>query len=170
MQCPKCHQTLSTITFAGVSIQTCPACGGDWLDAGELGNIARARQSRFTPEECIAVARAAPITGTPAADLHRHLTCPKCGSQTHAVNYGEDTGLIIDECDTCGGVWLDKGELEKIEELVEGWDDGLPQDMAQYGPKLRQISADVNTLETVHISHFRLINAMINGILDILGD
>ena len=170
MQCPKCQQPLTGIDYQGVHIETCPQCGGDWLDAGQLGNIVRARQARFTKEECVAVAQAAKITGTKLTTLDRHLTCPQCGGTTHPVNYGDDTGLIIDECAGCNGVWLDKGELDKIEELVEGWDDELPDDLAHYGPKLRQVESDVNQFETVHISHFRLINTMINGILDLLGD
>jgi|GEM_PF-4001345 len=41
MQCPMCHQALRGLDYQGVHIETCPACGGDWLDAGELGNMSR---------------------------------------------------------------------------------------------------------------------------------
>ena len=170
MQCPKCHQPLTGIDYQGVHIETCPACGGDWLDSGELGSIVKARQQRFSKEEAVAVAQAAKITGTKITMLDRHLTCPKCGGATHPVNYGDDTGLIIDECANCNGMWLERGEIDKIEELVQGWDDELPDDLAKYGPKLRQVADEVNATETVHISHIRLINTVINGILDLFGE
>ena len=170
MQCPKCNQPLSAIDYQGVHIDTCPACGGDWLDAGELGNILQSRQGRFTQQECVAVAQAATITGTKLTTLNRHLTCPKCGQTTHPVNYGDDSGLILDKCAGCGGVWIEGGELEKIQKLVEGWDDELPDDLAHYGPKLRQVAVDEHAFEQVHTTHHRLIDAMINGILDLLGD
>ena len=170
MQCPTCHQPLRGIDYQGVHIETCPACGGDWLDAGELVNIVTARQARFTEQECVAVAQAAIITGTKLTDLNRHLTCPKCGGTTHPINYGEDTGLIIDKCVQCNGVWLARGELDKIDELVHGWDDELPDDMAKYGPKLRQVAAQVDQYETIHIPHIRLIDSMINGIFNFIGD
>ncbi len=170
MECPKCHQTLTGIDYAGVHIETCPACGGDWLDAGQLGSIVEARQARFDEKTCIAIAQAAKITGEKMLALNRHLTCPKCGGTTSPVNYGDDSGLIIDKCPGCNGVWLERGELEKIQELVEGWDDGLPADLAHYGPKLREVAAQEHAFEQVHTTHIRLIDAMINGILDLLGD
>ena len=170
MQCPMCHQNLQGVDYQGVHIETCPGCGGDWLAAGELDNIVTARQTRFTEEECLAVAKAATITGVipPASD--RHLTCPQCGGTTEPINYGDDSGLIIDKCPKCKGIWVPRGELDKIDELVHGWDDELPADLAKYGPKLRQILAQEDQDETVSLSHVRLINSLINGILDLLGD
>jgi Zn-finger nucleic acid-binding protein len=170
MECPKCHQALQGVDYEGVHIETCPACGGDGLDAGELAGIVEARNRRFNEQECLAIAQAAKITGVKLSTLDRHLTCPKCGGTTHPVNYGDDTGLIIDKCAQCNGIWLERGELEKIEELAEGWRDELPDDLAKYGPKLRQVAADVNRDMQVHISHVPLINSLINGILDFAGD
>ena len=40
--------------------------------------------------------------------------CPKCGVD---LIEREHNGAKIDECAECGGMWLDKGELEIIEEL-----------------------------------------------------
>src|SRR5579884_2199939 len=111
MQCPNCHVDLQGVDYAGVHIETCPTCGGDWLDAGELQSIAEARKSRFSQEECDAIAQAATIQGVRMYNLKRHLTCPKCGGTTNPVNYGDDSGLIIDRCPGCNGVWLEKGEL-----------------------------------------------------------
>jgi uncharacterized protein len=170
MQCPNCHQALTGIDYQGVHIEICPACGGDWLDAGQLGNIVRARQARFSEKECLAVAQAAKITYVKLPTSDRHLICPKCGGTTHPINYGDDTGIIIDKCAGCNGVWLDRGELDKIEELVEGWNDELPDDLAKYSPKLRQVAVDVDQDLQVHISHIRLIDSAINGILDLFGE
>jgi Zn-finger nucleic acid-binding protein len=170
MQCPKCHQPMQGIDYEGVHIETCPACGGDWLDAGELDSIVRAREVRFDQKECLAIAQATKISHVKLATLNRHLTCPRCGGTTHPINYGDDSGLIIDKCAQCGGVWLEKGEIEKIQELVEGWEDELPEDLAQYGPKLRQVAVDVDQDLYVHISHFRLIDSLINGIMDFFGE
>ena len=170
MQCPKCRQPLAGVDYQGVHIETCPACGGDWLDSGELKSIVEARNTRFDEKECLAVAQAAKITGVKLNKLNRHLTCPKCGGTTNPVNYGDDTGIIIDKCAQCHGIWLERGELEKIQELVEGWKDELPDDLAKYGPKLRQIAADVDRDEQVHPSHIALVNTLINGILDVFHE
>ena len=39
------------------------------------------------------------------------MKCPRCTGKLHAETYDE---VGIDRCDTCGGVWLDAGELEQI--------------------------------------------------------
>ncbi|HUR93223.1 MAG TPA: zf-TFIIB domain-containing protein [Gemmatimonadales bacterium] len=36
MKCPKDGYDLASSTYHGVQIETCPHCGGMWLDAGEL--------------------------------------------------------------------------------------------------------------------------------------
>jgi len=40
--------------------------------------------------------------------------CPKCGC---TLGEREHRGVKIDECPECGGMWLDKGELELIGEM-----------------------------------------------------
>jgi ribosomal protein L37AE/L43A len=43
-----------------------------------------------------------------------HNKCPKCGCD---LVEREHSHVKIDECAECGGMWLDKGELEMIEEM-----------------------------------------------------
>jgi Zn-finger nucleic acid-binding protein len=40
MKCPKDGHDLATGEYHGVQIETCPHCGGMWLDAGELEVVA----------------------------------------------------------------------------------------------------------------------------------
>lgn len=39
------------------------------------------------------------------------LVCPKCGSGMAAY---ERNGIVIDQCTSCRGVFLDRGELEHL--------------------------------------------------------
>ncbi|HET7240886.1 MAG TPA: zf-TFIIB domain-containing protein [Gemmatimonadales bacterium] len=39
MKCPKDGYDLTSTQFHGVQIETCPHCGGVWLDAGELAQV-----------------------------------------------------------------------------------------------------------------------------------
>lgn len=44
-----------------------------------------------------------------------HLNkCPKCGCE---LEVREHNGVKIDQCAECSGIWLDKGELELIEDI-----------------------------------------------------
>jgi uncharacterized protein len=40
MKCPKDGYDLTSSEYHGVQIETCPHCGGMWLDAGELAAVA----------------------------------------------------------------------------------------------------------------------------------
>jgi hypothetical protein len=48
--------------------------------------------------------------GTQAAAM----TCPRCGGTLAEREYHN---VKIDECTGCGGVWLDKGELQLLEHV-----------------------------------------------------
>jgi ribosomal protein L37AE/L43A len=54
-------------------------------------------------------------------ELHaaKEMTCPRCGKTLHERI---EHGVSIDECPGCGGVWLDKGELDALVKADEqGW-------------------------------------------------
>src|SRR5690349_2697868 len=39
------------------------------------------------------------------------LTCPKCGGQMRSY---ERNGVTVDQCSECRGIFLDRGELERL--------------------------------------------------------
>lgn len=39
------------------------------------------------------------------------LTCPKCGAEMRSY---ERNGITVDQCSGCRGVFLDRGELERL--------------------------------------------------------
>jgi len=45
MKCPKDGYDLNTGEYHGVQIETCPHCGGMWLDAGELDAVSHEDRS-----------------------------------------------------------------------------------------------------------------------------
>lgn len=168
MNCPNCKGTLSPITYEGIQIETCSGCGGEWLDNGELLHVNKVREVRFNVDERRALAQATKIKGVKLDDVDRDLVCPKCAGRTDAVNFGGNTGIIIDRCTDCSGIWLDAGELEKVQMLVEGWDDCLEEDLAKYGPKLREVAEKVDSNDDAKVSRIGFVNVIINGILDIM--
>ena len=40
MHCPKCGESLKARSFQKIEIDQCTGCGGIWLDAGELEQVA----------------------------------------------------------------------------------------------------------------------------------
>jgi Zn-finger nucleic acid-binding protein len=47
---------------------------------------------------------------TKLKDLH-FMHCPKCGMEMNEVEFRD---VMIDACFCCGGMYLDKGEIDKI--------------------------------------------------------
>lgn len=61
------------------------------------------------------------------------MNCPHCNV---ALVMTERSGVEIDYCPKCRGVWLDRGELDKIIERVDGQEQPAPpQAAAQVGQR-----------------------------------
>ena len=50
------------------------------------------------------------------------LTCPSC-TEPSTLRSVDRAGVLIDACPRCRGVWLDRGELDKLIELESSRDD-----------------------------------------------
>ena len=55
------------------------------------------------------------------------LVCPKC--QGHMRTYERRSGVTVDQCADCRGIFLDQGELERLVGAEQGWQRslGLPR-------------------------------------------
>lgn len=69
------------------------------------------------------------------------IMCPNCSTSMQALNR---TGVEFDMCPSCRGVWLDRGELEKIIQGVrDGESDALtPAPAYTQRPRLRDSYAE----------------------------
>ena len=112
---------MQEVHYEGVEIDVCPDCIGVWLDDTELTTIVLSRERAWPPG---VVARVLELTGTMGVPLHelkRSLFCPKCDARLDPVNYQDNSGIIVNPCPARHGVWLDHGELAKIQIFMEHW-------------------------------------------------
>lgn len=71
------------------------------------------------------------------------MKCPVCRDVDLVMS--ERNGIEIDYCPTCRGVWLDRGELDKIIERATPAMAAAPQSQPQAQPQMRpQPSHDSN--------------------------
>ncbi len=66
------------------------------------------------------------------------LSCPKCGGR---MRESERSGIVLEQCEDCRGIFLDRGELERfIEAEGGGWSGrvGAPGDAWRLGPEATQ--------------------------------
>ncbi len=122
MKCLRCRDIECEIKiYEGVEIDVCPSCGGVWLDSGELKKIIDSREVVFDKEYIKEVVENS-FAGVSDDEQNKQLICPKCGDSLYASNYDYASGIIIDVCPNGDGMWLDEGELQKIEAYREGWE------------------------------------------------
>ena len=168
MQCPQCRSELDPLEYEGAPIHGCNTCGGEFISAEDLGRVVRLRQEQFRAELQAALAERQPSFGVPESETARSLCCPGCGESMRVVNYGSDTGVFVDRCERCAGLWLDQQELEKIQLLMERWADEAPQQLRALSSELetaRQAAA-ARTNSAFSGSRFAFVNAVINRLLD----
>ena len=84
------------------------------------------------------------------------------------LNYLGDTGVHLDRCPACHGLWLDHQELERVQVLVERWADDAPEQIRSIAGQLEEAreQAARETTGVFQASRFSLVNALINRILD----
>ena len=62
------------------------------------------------------------------------LTCPKCASDMRSY---ERNRVLVDQCTGCGGLFLDRGELEKLVAAENEWHGGASVPAAAPPPQDR---------------------------------
>jgi len=112
-RCPKCGKDLKSKVLGTLEVDECESCKGVWLDRGELGEA----------EESVD-----PNLNWLDFEIWKHpekfksketgLKCPSCATNTINFEYGH-TGVEINYCPSCHGIWLEKDELPKIIESLE---------------------------------------------------
>jgi uncharacterized protein len=51
------------------------------------------------------------------------LVCPKCNGLMRTY---ERSGVTVDQCTDCRGIFLDRGELERLVDAEQGWQSSHP--------------------------------------------
>lgn len=77
------------------------------------------------------------------------MQCPVCTTQ--ALVMSERQGIEIDYCPQCRGVWLDRGELDKIVERSAGAAAPAPVRAAAPPPPPQQVHPQVQHRDTRHL-------------------
>ena len=131
MNCPVCTTALSTGTHEGMELNGCGACGGRFVSYASLRAIT-ADDTRPRPgHERAAAMDAAGTAATTEGDDRSPLPCPECSDPMRRYVHQYASGVWVDSCEV-HGVWLDAGELERLEAYAEAMAVGMsPTDTAR---------------------------------------
>lgn len=164
MKCPRCSGALRPVLHDGVSVEVCSECKGEWLHAGELQKIVEHHDEVFASDEIASLAAVNKEIFTAEKDDHDEMNCPACANvPMEHFNYGDTSGIILHKCPSCGGIWTDKDQLEKVEEVVDGWKADLDEDFEKNGPLLDKVEMEEQKEldRSVSISRFGFVNAVL---------
>ncbi len=107
-QCPRCSVPFQSQRRTFAEIDTCPQCGGTFLDPGE-GITALGHHDDL---------RAVVDRGDAMLVGHSTLGCPTGHGPMTVYRFGDAAQPVeIDVCNTCGGAFFDAGETEIIAEI-----------------------------------------------------
>jgi len=110
MNCPKCGAATEEVEVKSIKVDRCPECGGTWYEKDELrllkdkeshGDYCWVDVDLWRDAEKLSVAE------------QSYCNCPRDGAPLAKVDYG-DSGVMVEVCPRCFGIWLDAGEYDKI--------------------------------------------------------
>ena len=113
MLCPRCKEALRVRMIEEVEIEQCLHCEGIWFDQDELRKAKDAVEPDLSWMDFEIWKKEDDFEVQSGA-----IPCPKCHSPMAAIQYG-GTGIEINCCSQCEGVWLDGGEFEGIIAALE---------------------------------------------------
>jgi membrane associated rhomboid family serine protease len=103
-RCPTCGLALQPLTHAGVTVDVCLECRGIWLCAERLRDVIGASASGIV----------SPLAARQARTTRRQ--CPAGHGALQAASAG--SGVEVDSCPECLGVWFDGGEVARVRQVV----------------------------------------------------
>jgi Zn-finger nucleic acid-binding protein len=95
----------------------CESCASVWLDAGTFMQLCQDREERGAVAAIIAPPASVGVVPT-AGGRVRYVPCPICKKTLNRVNFGRQSGVVIDVCKT-DGVWFERGELRSVLAFID---------------------------------------------------
>ena len=115
--CSLCNVPLVHAALVKVRILYCTACRGMLVSMPAFVVLVDELRAGLGSE----IVQAAPDS----SDLSRKIDCPQCHRPMDAHYYSGPGNVVIESCEACGLIWLDRGKLMHI---VHAPDDRIPED------------------------------------------
>lgn len=112
MRCPVCSHEMDKVHVGDIEIDFCRSgCKGVWFDNFELKKLDQ--QHEGDPEALKEILAAKRVDDSRSSKL----SCPVCNNiKLKRREYRIGSGINVDQCYGCNGMWLDAGELAAIRE------------------------------------------------------
>lgn len=136
--CPACQATLTPVTWKSIHLDVCSqGCHGIWFDYKEL----QAVESSDTLENLDAAFEGV-FSKKPLKDTLNHnpdRICPRDKTLLERYEWNVGSGIVMDSCPDCHGIWLDAGELEGYAAYVKKFRQQPPEPPPEIAEKMAAI-------------------------------
>ncbi|HPO68413.1 MAG TPA: zf-TFIIB domain-containing protein [Candidatus Pacearchaeota archaeon] len=107
-KCPICKISLESAILCNTEIDYCPRCFGLWFEEDELrwAKDEKDKDLNWLDVDLWKDPKKFKVS-------YGIRLCPSCRLPLYEVYYG-DSKIIVDVCNVCKGIWLDRGEFKKI--------------------------------------------------------
>jgi len=114
--CPHCQIPINSVVLGATRLDECGKCNGMWVDVGTLETICT-NSERLAALDAAAAAEEKPVQFHPAIDNIRYVPCPVCEKLMNRLNFGGNSGVIVDVCKG-HGTWFNPGDLQHVVEFI----------------------------------------------------
>jgi Zn-finger nucleic acid-binding protein len=106
LACPICNIPLVNAAMGKIHILYCTKCQGMLVSMQTFSTLIDELQAQ----------QRRPIAQPPAdgSDLQRKIDCPQCHHRMDTHFYAGPGNVVVDSCEDCSLIWLDRGELMHI--------------------------------------------------------
>ena len=142
MICPACNNSLSRIVVDGIELDVCKnGCGGIWFDKFEFKKFDEPHEEAGV--ELLNI----PVDKTVKVNHDEKRRCPRCNDAILIRHFFSVKKQVeIDTCYTCGGVWLDAGELNTVRSMFSSEEEKQAVTRAvfdeMFGPQLEKLKKE----------------------------
>ncbi len=142
--CPNCDKALQTIRLKmpePLAIERCQSCFGLFFDKGEIELIMQSSVSNVFDINHQHIDNINKDHYRKPQKI-RYVKCPECRRHMNRVNFGQRSGVVVDQC-IIHGIWLDSGELTHLLEWKKAGGQLLHQEHAIEMAKQKQQKQNV---------------------------
>ncbi len=112
LECPDCQILMTPFSCQNVVIDKCDACDGIWFDHQEFGIFKRTLDAHD-------LSKIESIDKPVVADAICISECPRCREVLVDIDYNYNSGIKINKCVKCRGLWLPIYQTLNLIELAK---------------------------------------------------
>lgn len=105
---PVSSAIMQEVEVEGITVHFDPQSGGYWFEKGELQSLAEHHHPYLQNMQVGSY-----------LTTHQGRSCPQDNEALLEFEFDEHSGIKLDICPACRGIWLDGGELEGIISYLE---------------------------------------------------